>query len=60
MRKEVFCPICERAGIKRKLLEVDSKATGIIYPWCKAHKENVRIELGKMVKLEASDKNEGT
>lgn len=45
MRVDVYCPICKMAGIKRKLLEVDSKAVGIIYPYCKAHKENVRIEL---------------
>ena len=44
-RVSIYCPVCEKAGIKRKLLEVDLKATGIIYPWCKAHKENVTIIL---------------
>lgn len=53
VRVNVYCPICGRAGIKRKLLEVDktiasasqSEAKGKIYPWCKAHKENVEVEL---------------
>lgn len=42
---EIFCPICERRGIKKKLLEVDSGARGIIYPFCKRCHKNVRIPL---------------
>lgn len=45
MRVEVFCPICAAAGIRRKLMEVDSEAKGTIYPYCKGCKKNVRIEL---------------
>lgn len=42
---EIFCPVCGAAGIRRKLMEVDSKAKGIIYPWCKSCKKNIKIEL---------------
>ena len=45
MRIEIFCPSCQAAGIKRKLMEVDSSASGKIYPWCKACKRNVEIVL---------------
>lgn len=45
MRVEIFCPCCAAAGIKRKLMEADSKATGIIYPYCKGCKRNVEIRL---------------
>lgn len=47
MRIEVFCPVCAAAGIKRKLMEVDDKATGVIWPWCKGCKKNVKIDLSK-------------
>lgn len=45
MREEIFCPICAAAGIRRKLMEVDSAAKGVVYPYCKGCKKNVRVEL---------------
>lgn len=45
LRVEVFCPICAAAGIRRKLMEVDSAAKGVVYPYCKGCKKNVRVEL---------------
>lgn len=45
LREEIFCPICAAAGIRRKLMEVDSAAKGVVYPYCKGCKKNVRIEL---------------
>lgn len=45
MKIEIFCPSCAAAGIKRKLMEVDSKAVGTVYPYCKGCKKNVTIEL---------------
>ena len=45
MRVEVFCPVCAAAGIRRKLMEVDSEARGVVYPYCKGCKKNVRVEL---------------
>ena len=45
VRVEVFCPLCAAAGIRRKLMEVDSEAKGVIWPWCKGCKKNVRVEL---------------
>lgn len=45
LRLEIFCPTCRQAGIKRKLMEVDEHADGIIYPYCKGCKKNVRIVL---------------
>ena len=45
MRVEIFCPVCARAGIKRKLMEVEDKASGTIYPYCKGCKKNIKIEL---------------
>lgn len=45
MKIEIFCPICATAGIKRKLMEADSNARGILWPWCKGCKKNVKIEL---------------
>lgn len=45
MRVEVFCPICAAAGIRRKLMEVDSEAKGVVWPYCKGCKKNVKIEL---------------
>lgn len=44
-KKEIFCPQCAKAGIKRKLLEVDAHATGKIYPYCKGCKKNIEIDL---------------
>lgn len=45
MRLNIFCPECIKKGYKKKLLEVDSSANGVIYPYCKHCKKNVRIEL---------------
>ena len=46
MRKiEIFCPVCAAAGIRRKLREADAGAKGIVLPWCKGCKKNVKIEL---------------
>lgn len=45
LREEIFCPICAAAGIRRKLMEVDSAAKGVVYPYCKGCKKNVRVEL---------------
>lgn len=45
MRVEIFCPCCAAAGIKRKLMEVDCKAVGVIYPYCKGCKRNVEVKL---------------
>lgn len=45
MRIEIFCPVCAAAGIKRKLMEVDDKASGVIYPYCKGCKKNIEIKL---------------
>lgn len=45
MRVEVYCPVCGAAGIRRKLMEVDSEARGVIWPWCKGCRKNVRVEL---------------
>ena len=45
VRVDIFCPICAEAGIRRKLMEVDEGATGVIFPYCKGCKKNVRVEL---------------
>lgn len=45
MNIDVYCPVCGAAGLRRKLMEVDSHAKGVIYPYCKGCKRNVRIEL---------------
>ena len=45
MKIEIFCPVCAAAGIRRKLMEVESPARGVIYPYCKGCKKNVKIEL---------------
>ena len=44
-RNDVYCPCCAAAGIKRKLLEVDKAAVGVIYPYCKGCKKNIPIIL---------------
>lgn len=45
MKDYVYCPQCAAAGIRRKLMEVDRRAKGIIYPYCKGCKKNIKIEL---------------
>ena len=44
-RIDVYCPSCAAAGIKRKLMEVDNDAKGVIYPYCKGCKKNVAVKL---------------
>lgn len=44
---EIYCPVCAAAGIRRKLLEVDKDARGVIMPYCKGCKKNVVIDLDK-------------
>ena len=41
----IYCPVCLKQGRKKKLLEVDENAKGILYPYCKGHRGEVRIEL---------------
>ena len=45
MKIDIFCPVCAAAGIKRKLMETEDTAKGIVYPYCKGCKKNVKIEL---------------
>lgn len=45
MRKEIFCPVCAQAGIRRKLMEAEATAAGVVYPYCKGCKKNIKIEL---------------
>lgn len=45
MNISIYCPVCARANIKRKLMEVDENARGEVYPYCKACKRNVKIVL---------------
>ena len=47
MRLEIFCPVCNAAGITRKLMEVDEEACGVLYPYCKGCKKNVKITLNE-------------
>ena len=50
LKIEIFCPRCAAVGIRRKLMEVDSMASGVIYPYCKSCKKNIKIIL-KPVKI---------
>lgn len=52
VRVEIFCPVCAAAGIRRKLMEVDSEAKGVVWPYCKGCKKNVKVEL-PLKKLDA-------
>ena len=45
VRVEIFCPVCAAAGIRRKLMEADSEVKGIVWPYCKGCKKNVKVEL---------------
>ena len=49
MKIDVYCPVCASAGINhgkgRLLMKVDSNAVVIVYPYCKACKKNIKIEL---------------
>ncbi len=43
---DIFCPICAKERHKKKkLLEVDPKASGVIYPYCKLCHCNVKVKL---------------
>lgn len=48
MKVDIICPICKKAGIKKKLLEAEDTASGIIYPYCKSHKGSVKIDLSRL------------
>ncbi len=43
MKYAIYCPSCAKAGISRKLMEVDSEARGVIFPYCKGCHQNVKI-----------------
>lgn len=49
MKIDIYCPVCAAAGINhgkgRLLMQADSNATGTVYPYCKACKKNIKIEL---------------
>lgn len=45
MRIEIFCPVCAAAGIKRKLMEAERSAKGVVYPYCKGCRKNIKVEL---------------
>lgn len=47
-RISIFCPVCKRKGRRKKLLEVDRNARGIIYPFCKCCHDNIRIDLSAL------------
>lgn len=44
----VYCPVCREKGYRKKLLEVNKNARGIIYPWCKCCHKNVEIDLSAL------------
>ena len=56
MKIDIYCPDCAKANIRRKLLEVDESAAGVIYPYCKGCKENKKIDLDKVLHREESAK----
>lgn len=46
---DIYCPVCaEQRHKKKKLLEVDKSAKGVIYPFCKLCHANVKIDLDKL------------
>jgi hypothetical protein len=49
MKIDIYCPVCAAAGINhgkgRLLMQVDSNATGTVYPYCKSCKKNIKIDL---------------
>lgn len=45
-RIDIYCPECEKNGKKKKLMEVEESARGVILPYCKVCKKNIRIDLG--------------
>ncbi|MEG0898493.1 MAG: hypothetical protein RSD17_02755 [Oscillospiraceae bacterium] len=44
-RREIFCPECKKKGKYKKLMEVEESACGVILPYCKVCKKNVRVDL---------------
>ena len=42
---KVHCPICEKRGKYKWLMNVDESAHGTIYPYCKVCKRNIKINL---------------
>lgn len=44
-RIDIFCPECASRGFRKKLMEVDEGAKGIIYPYCKYCKKNIPIKV---------------
>lgn len=57
MKKEILCPVCLKANIKKKLLEVEDTAKGIIYPYCKCHKAAVKIDLNDYDSRKVTEEN---
>lgn len=57
MKKEILCPVCLKANIKKKLLEVEDTAKGIIYPYCKCHKAAVKINLNDYDNRKVTEEN---
>lgn len=45
VRIEIFCPVCELKGMRRRLQLADDTAVGIIYPYCKFCKKNIPVRL---------------
>lgn len=43
----IYCPDCLMKGKKKILLYVDSVTSGIIFPYCKNCKSNIKIDLDK-------------
>jgi transcription elongation factor Elf1 len=55
MVKEIYCPVCERVRNKKKLLmKADTKARGVIYPYCKLCHSNVKINLNELFEPSAN------
>lgn len=43
MRKIIFCPICKKRGINKRLLDCSSDTGGTLYCWCKSCKQEIKI-----------------
>lgn len=44
---EIYCPECAKTGRRKLLMKADSDAKGIVYPYCKECRREVKIELTK-------------
>ena len=42
---KVHCPVCERNGRYKWLMNIGEDATGTFYPYCKVCKANIKIEI---------------